>query len=451
MLYPVLLFLLFAEEARAQHKGASTLAFSPQLTVEATISDVIASLPLEAPDHLRNFRGLVVEEEIREAHYPLLQTVFFDAGQDVPPKRYELFQKPEDCARFSDTTIPGGTIQKYQHLLNIVGYRMRQHPNTEILLGGGYSLEPGESHMLAGRRVMFVRDYLINIWRIHPDRIGILPVYEPLNTEPTDRRDTARQAELRQVAIHSNDWEIVRPLHIRDYQTFVSPSVFHFRIDPFMTPQKIAGCRIEVYRSNRFLCAYHFPWHTDSSVYGGSIETEQLGCMQDIDNHDQNASLRFRAVLTSTDAHEIISNQVVIPSKRFINTLSDRYFCFGKHVDRYTIINFSYRKTQLNIFHKRILARWVVPSITDGSRIKVTGYSDHSESDTSLQLSTARGEGVTRQLLSLVEGNRETEITTEGVGSTQPLFSNDIPEGRCYNRTVQIVIQSPTEQREWWN
>jgi outer membrane protein OmpA-like peptidoglycan-associated protein len=75
----------------------------------------------------------------------------------------------------------------------------------------------------------------------------------------------------------------------------------------------------------------------------------------------------------------------------------------------------------------------------------VTGYTDIvGQEDRNQLLSRQRAGTVDRGLKRNVASGIVASLNTEGVGETDPLFSNDLPEGRFYNRTVQIVIETPT-------
>jgi outer membrane protein OmpA-like peptidoglycan-associated protein len=37
-------------------------------------------------------------------------------------------------------------------------------------------------------------------------------------------------------------------------------------------------------------------------------------------------------------------------------------------------------------------------------------------------------------------------LSKRGVGEDEPLYTNDVPEGRFYNRTTQVIIKTPLTQ-----
>lgn len=73
------------------------------------------------------------------------------------------------------------------------------------------------------------------------------------------------------------------------------------------------------------------------------------------------------------------------------------------------------------------------------ARIVVEGHTDSRGTDESnLELSKQRATTVRDYLVS--QGVAEDRITAVGRGETQPLATNDTPEGRANNRRVEIVI-----------
>jgi len=58
-----------------------------------------------------------------------------------------------------------------------------------------------------------------------------------------------------------------------------------------------------------------------------------------------------------------------------------------------------------------------------------------------LTLSTRRAADVVNFLIS--QGIPAANISAKGFGDTQPVASNDTPEGRAKNRRIEITIQGP--------
>jgi len=78
-------------------------------------------------------------------------------------------------------------------------------------------------------------------------------------------------------------------------------------------------------------------------------------------------------------------------------------------------------------------------------KLKLSGHTDNTGSAAfNLALSKKRAEAVKKYLVS--KGVVADRITTEGLGSTKPIASNDTAEGRNANRRVEfLIIKDPAQ------
>jgi chemotaxis protein MotB len=82
-----------------------------------------------------------------------------------------------------------------------------------------------------------------------------------------------------------------------------------------------------------------------------------------------------------------------------------------------------------------------------GRKFRIEGHTDNVPTDprgayyTNWELSTARATNVLHYLVDF--GVDERQFQVAGFADTEPLASNDTPEGRAYNRRVDIVLLSP--------
>jgi OOP family OmpA-OmpF porin len=85
---------------------------------------------------------------------------------------------------------------------------------------------------------------------------------------------------------------------------------------------------------------------------------------------------------------------------------------------------------------------FVYPRLSAGSTVTVNGYTDVIGSEEYNQkLSQERADAVTAALQAHL--GEETDVRTESIGhgEVSPQYSNDTPEGRFYNRTVNLLIE----------
>lgn len=106
--------------------------------------------------------------------------------------------------------------------------------------------------------------------------------------------------------------------------------------------------------------------------------------------------------------------------------------------ERFNLITFDYDKATLTETSKNI-ARTIKERITPESQVQITGYTDRlGDESHNLQLSRERAINTAKEL------NVPAENAT-GVGETTSLFNNDLPEGRFFSRTVDVVVKTPVK------
>jgi OOP family OmpA-OmpF porin len=73
------------------------------------------------------------------------------------------------------------------------------------------------------------------------------------------------------------------------------------------------------------------------------------------------------------------------------------------------------------------------------SKVVATGYTDHlGNAEVNQRLSDGRAKSVADAL-------KAGQVTSLGVGARRPLYNNDLPEGRFYNRTVEVRVETPVD------
>jgi OOP family OmpA-OmpF porin len=80
------------------------------------------------------------------------------------------------------------------------------------------------------------------------------------------------------------------------------------------------------------------------------------------------------------------------------------------------------------------------------SNIQVIGHTDIiGLYETNKKLSERRA-GTVYDGINKVSKRKYGNLDRSGVGEDNPLYNNDLPEGRFYNRTVQVLIQTPLSE-----
>ncbi len=135
-------------------------------------------------------------------------------------------------------------------------------------------------------------------------------------------------------------------------------------------------------------------------------------------------------------APEIKTNKIAVTSDErgiVISLASDMFFYPGSaklNIDES-------RETLLN------LAQFLSSDELGGRRFRIEGHTDTGLTDTAQwesnwELSSARAINVLHALTDF--GANESRFSTAAYADTRPIFSNDTPEGRAYNRRVDVII-----------
>src|SRR5205814_2212788 len=99
---------------------------------------------------------------------------------------------------------------------------------------------------------------------------------------------------------------------------------------------------------------------------------------------------------------------------------------------------------RIDAINDSIIRIIVCDSLYKGAQIIVTGYDDGILSERqSLVLSRQRALVIVDAIKRYAKAKTISTLEGQGVGGLAPLYKNDLPEGRCFNRTVQVIISTP--------
>ncbi len=404
---------------------------------------------------MQNFRGLVMRQIATITLYPLLNYVFFDVGSSEIPKRYILFRSPDQTANFTDERIPGGTLEKYYHILNIFGYRLRKHPNATIeIVGTTDDVNPEEKQgglKLAEARARNVYNYLRDIWGISEKRMKLTFLTRP--KRPSNMKDSMGIEENRRVEILCEDWEIIKPILDKDPKVVPQPETMTFVLKNGIEDKLVAKRRIEITRGDKpwktidtrstTEPTVQWDWQNEEGEYPDS--TSRIG--QPGPKVSTLVPFTAKLVVTSTSGKECESDPITIPVK-YVSTASlGAEYGEEKTLEKYNLILFPFDSYDTGPRNERILNEFVLPRCFSSSEVEIVGHTDvvglyeHNK-----KLSANRAATVERAIKTRTRGVKQ--LAARGVGEDDPLYDNNLPEGRFYNRTVQIVIQTPLKDAQ---
>jgi hypothetical protein len=169
-----------------------------------------------------------VEEFEAQTSLPLLPYIFFEQNSFVLPSRYRRIRAADRLSFTMEHFARLKPSEMYRNILNIIGKRMNTVSSATITLVGttsGLAEEAGNTE-LAERRAIAVQNYLVDVWKIAPQRIII-------QTRP--KQDTVglrgEIADTRRVEISASEPEILADVSSQEIIPSVTPEKIVFGFD----------------------------------------------------------------------------------------------------------------------------------------------------------------------------------------------------------------------------
>lgn len=368
--------------------------------------------------------------------FPMLNYVFFDSASAEIKSSYRLFASAEMASNFNETTI-ARPLEKYYQILNVIGQRVYLDTLATLTITGCNMNAGSEKGNLAlsRARAEVVSRYFQEIWGIDSARIHIqarnLPEKSSSITTPEG------QAENRRVEIFSQSFEILRPIRSEIIEYIYRPEIGQFNT-ALQAPEGLREWQFLAFHEDMQLAkmVYNMPktqvtWNWIAGKGEKILEIPYI---------------HYRMVVRDKENQVFESPVQTLPIAQppimdnSIEARQDSLF------EKFGLVLFDFNSSQLSGNNKnllnKILARY---QEHPEAVIRVYGFSDAIGSeDYNKKLSTERAK-MTFQLLARM-GIPKDRISFYGYGEINPLFSNDTPEGRYLNRTVQIYIGYPSSQ-----
>ncbi|MBI5897130.1 MAG: OmpA family protein [Desulfobacterales bacterium] len=398
---------------------------------------IVAYRLLEPPTGQVAFAApeLTIEEITTIDSSPLLNQIYFGAGQsELTTDRYVLFQNQGETAGFDEKKLKGA-LEKYRHVLNIIGSRMQRYPETTLrLVGCNANLGPEKGRKdLSLSRAESVRAYLRYVWGIEPKRLTVEP--RNLPEKPSTNRIAEGQAENQRVEIYADQEAILDTVD----SAYVQKVTDLGQLRIFQQIQSEAG--ISVWRLN-LRCG----GREIRTIKGqGALPTEWAvpleGALLDEMAACEKVDMQFQAI--DTEANELNKTEAASLPIHFVQRTQQATQTQGYRVkEQYALILFDYDSAAIKARNKTIVERIIkrMQAVPEAS-IAVTGHTDTIGSEAyNTQLSERRAQAVQA---SIIEADVDTAARLDvlGIGPNSPLYDNTAPEGRALNRTVTITLE----------
>lgn len=372
---------------------------------------------------------IVVEEISEVKQRPLLNYIFFKDGSSALEERYRRLGSEQTEAFAINDLHHDETLDMYYHILNIVGKRMRENPETMLRIVGCNSntgLEQGDTD-LSRDRAETVKDYLVSVWEIDADRLDMTA--RDLPSTPSSGSEEDGIYENRRVELYSDSWDILKPITTKDIRRIATPPIVRFY--PRVHAEKdVYDWLLPVKQDGQDVIIFN-----DHGIPPSSIEWAIAADQRQVPQ--QPGEISFILHASDEVGTAAVSEKGILPVE--VVTLKDkraRQVVDDMEIREYSLILFDFDKSTLNEQNRRIV-RGIRSEIAAASEVTITGYTDrvgdvlHND-----RLSRERAHSAARAL-----GKEDAQIS--GLGESVELHDNDVPEGRFYSRTVDIRARIP--------
>lgn len=385
-------------------------------------ASIMASFVLDDGRETRAAK-VTMEEFIVNKYIPLLPYLFFGEGSAVLPERYSRLSAAD--ARQFDIKNRNklSTLETYHHLLNIIGQRLR---STDASLHiTGYTAGEKDGLALAGQRAETVAEYLSSVWNIPSSRLIVSA--RQLPDHPSSMASPEGTEENRRVELRSPDVSLFAPVILTDTVRTVDPPTVRFRRRLF-SETGIRHWSILITQAD----------HPLKEIRGDGPVPPLVDWQISMDDIRPAAAIPLEYRLTVTDSsgqsfltppNSILFEQLTI-SKKKLERRAD------KVIDRFSLLLFDYDASALSARHETTLG-FIRRRLQPQSTIRITGTTDRLGEEEYNRLLSQRRARETADAL----GAASALVT--GAGEDTVTYSNDVPEGRFYSRTVRIIIETP--------
>lgn len=323
---------------------------------------------------------LSITESFSPTSAVLLPVIFFDhPGDWTIPSRYQIFSGTFAARDYADTNPVRvwDPMEKYREILNIVGFRMREHPGTRIRLQGGYSTEPGENGEVADARAEIVKEYLTNVWHIEPERIALLPSQRMCDST----EHLFRQQEARRVTFLSDDWELLKPVKYSISIRSIGSLYMRFTIDPYAPAEEVREIEFVMTAGDKVIGQASIPGHPDSTVYRPMAMWWMNGSQRDPDG-GLFRDVEFSSVAVEARVH-LRDGRIRRSNTELIGVQTQRYESEGDvngMPNSLTLPFFQYRDSTLTDYHRMLIREFVSHQRFEGPvAMDLMGRADASE------------------------------------------------------------------------
>lgn len=377
---------------------------------------------------------LTIEEITTIDSSPLLNHIFFETGKSELTDRYRLFETRAETNTFDERALRDG-MEKYGHVLNIIGKRMRSHPEATLRLVGcnaDVGEEQGRIDLSRGRAEA-VQAYLRYVWAIAPERMAV--EQRNLPEAPSNPRTPQGRIDNQRVEIYSDHPAILDTVN-SEYVTKVSDMETLRLLNRVQSEAGMAEWQVTLFCGSRDI--HSLLGRGDlPGEWAVALDSELLEHFSACDRIDA------RILGLDNEGNALDSRAEQGLPVNFIQRTQQMAQVQGYRVkEQYALILFDFDSAVIKERNAAIVDRIIdrlkkVPEAI----VAVVGHTDNIGSEAyNLQLSERRARAVEQALIKAAAPSPE-RLLVSGAGPNQPLYDNDLPEGRALNRTVTVTLE----------
>jgi len=374
-----------------------------------------------------------IEEITMVDSSPLLNYVYFDTGRSEISGRYVTFAQPDATEGFAEEKLKD-TMEKYHHILNIIGKRLVMNPEARISIVGCNSNTGEEKGRLAlsRSRAETVFSYLRDVWGIDPSRMDVKA--QNLPSVASTSRVPEGIIENQRVEIYSDHPAILDTINSTYLQEECDTR--EIRIVPAIQAETV----IEKWQLN-LLGGGNVLMTREGT---GNLPPAFVFDMESLGVHNVALMDQITAEIEGQDNEgNVFTVMTAAPTKINFIRREERIAqkLESKVIEKYGLILFEFDRSDLKDRNQIIVNRVITRMAQlQSASMNIAGHTDIiGKEDYNIKLSERRASAVYGAMLEtgIAVGS---QINYEGDGPNNPPYDNNIPEGRALNRTVIITL-----------
>lgn len=418
-------------------------SLAKQFNISAKITDVRG---IKSDGSLIENPTITIEEFLASRSRYVLNSIFFGLASADISTRYERIRAEESAGFRFENFAEAGVLQIYYHVLNIVGKRLTQNPKADItLIGHADGLTEKNEKRLAQARAEKIKEYLVTAWGIAESRIKIQTALSRTPTG-TDGDELLEAEEQRRVEIQSNNRMILEELRFDYFVRVIEPAKIRVSFD-ISSNAGIGEWSVEAKQHEENSTKLRTGTERYKRLFAkrGTSSDEkifewEIAKSETLPQSREPIEVELRAA-SSPDANSpVVFNTTVLTIPITLVSVADkeRQRIADKRTDSYTLFSFAYGTNAPisgNADVQRVVAA-IKQTLKPGALVTVSGYTD------------TRGNEITNGILAQQRANAVAgliafpKMIINSFGATK-INDNALPEGRFYNRFVQVDVQTP--------